>query len=125
MHTCESVTDELLGYESKAVAVTLFSLVRREGPPVSDAIDRVSGKIGDASGQITCAIPVVRATRRVGRVLGDAGRLQCLVVVVRRVAATMTHDNGMIHWNFVQIRGVQFALVFYLGVVEEVAFDPY
>src|SRR5262249_7226957 len=97
MHTCESVTDELLRYESKAVAVTLFSLIRREGPPVSVAVDRVSCKIGDASGEITCAIPIVRAARRVGRVLGDAGHLQCLVVVVGRVAATMTHNNGMIH----------------------------
>src|SRR5262249_47691028 len=97
MHTCESVTDELLRYESKAIAVTLFSLIRREGPPVSDAVNRASCKIGDAPGQLTCAIPVVRATRRVGGVLGDARHFQRLVVVVRRVAAAMTHDNGMIH----------------------------
>src|SRR5262245_25095354 len=53
MHTCESVTDELLRYESQAIAVTLFSLIRSERSPGSDAIDSTSCEIRDASRQVT------------------------------------------------------------------------
>ena len=50
--------------------------------------------------------------------------LQCLVVVVGRVAATMTHDDRVIQGDFVQIGGIELALVFYLGVVEEISVHP-
>src|SRR5262245_38874635 len=125
MHTCESITDKLLRYESQAVAVALFSLIRSKGSPVSDAVDGVSRKLGDTSGHVTVGTPVVRATGRVRRVLGDAANFQCLVVVVGRVAAAMTHDDRVIHRDFVQVGGVEFALVFYLGVVEEISLHPH
>src|SRR5262249_40067688 len=124
MHTCESITNELLRYERQAVAVALFALIRREGSPGSDALDRISRKIGDAAGQVACLIPIVCATGRVKSVFSNAGHFQCFVVVVRGVAATMTHDDRMIHRDFVQIGGVEFALVFYLRIVEEISVDP-
>src|SRR6185295_11141571 len=68
MDTRESVTHELLRYESQAIAIALLALFRREGSPGSDALDGVSRKIGDASTQVTCLISVVRAAGRVGRV---------------------------------------------------------
>src|SRR4029079_119331 len=80
VHTRESVTHELLRYESQAIAIALLALFRREGSTGSDALDGVSRKIGDASTQVTCLISVVRAACRVGGVLGDAGHLQCLVI---------------------------------------------
>src|SRR4029079_6166672 len=86
VHTRESVTHELLRYESQAVAIALLALLRREGSPGSDALDGVSREIGDSAGQFTCLVPVVRASGRVGRVLGDARHLQRFVVVVGRVA---------------------------------------
>jgi hypothetical protein len=36
----------------------------------------------------------------------------------------MTHDDRMIHRDFVQIGGVELTLVFYLGVVEEISIHP-
>src|SRR5262245_51865356 len=70
VHTRESVTHELLRDESESIAIALLALFRREGSTGSDALDGVSGEIGDASGQVTCLVPVVRAAGRVRRLLG-------------------------------------------------------
>ena len=92
--------------------------------PLADLVERAARAIGDAAVQLAVRVAVEGAARRIRRVLGDAGHLERLAVVERRVAAAMMHHDRMILRHLVEVVHVQLALVLHLGVVEEIALDP-
>ena len=61
---------------------------------------------------------------RIPGVPGDTSQLERCAVVVRRVAAAMAHNHGMLERYLVEIADVQLSPVLHFGVVEEVALDP-
>ena len=89
-----------------------------------DAAEGAARAIGHAAVELTVRVAIERPARRIRRVLRDAGQLERLAVVERRVAAAMLHDDGMLGRHLVEIADVERALVLELRVVVEVALDP-
>src|SRR5262249_58693261 len=92
----QAVADELLGDEGVRIAVARLPLVRRVGHALAFAEEHVTGAIGDAAVELAVLVAVKGAAGRVGRVLGDAGDLERLAVVLGGVAAAVANrDRGL------------------------------
>ena len=99
-------------------------LLRGERLALADGLEHDSRAIGDAAVQFAAGVVIEGAARRIGRVLVNAGHLERLAVVERRVAAAMMDDHRMVLRHLVEVVDVELALVLHLGVVEEISLDP-
>src|SRR5215831_8107896 len=124
MYAGEAVPHELLRDVCEPVAIALRGLVGGKRRPLADATQRATRAIGDAAGEVAALVLVERAARRIRRVLRDAGQLERLRVVERRVAAAMQHGDRMLRRNLIEIVPVERPLVLELRVVEEISLDP-
>ena len=82
-------------------------LLGGERRPLPDAAQRVARAIGDAAVELAVRVAIERAACGIRRVLRDAGQLERLAVVERRVPAAMLHDDRMIGRHLVEIVDVQ------------------
>ena len=99
----ESVARELLRDVRHAIAFAPLHLRGAELRPRAGGIEYVHGAIGDATVELTDGIPIERAPSRGRGLFGDAGQLECLAVVERRVAATVMHAHRMLGAHLVKV----------------------
>src|SRR5262249_58085072 len=85
----KAIADELLGNVGQPIAVALEPLLRGKGRPPADLVDLVTRTVGHAAVQFTVRVAVKSSARRIRRVLVDAGEIEGVAVVVRRMAAAM------------------------------------
>src|SRR5215831_7363105 len=81
----EAVPHELLRDVCEPVAIALRGLVGGKRRPLADATQCATRAIGDATGEVAGLVLVEGTARRIRRVLRDAGQLERLRVVERRV----------------------------------------
>src|SRR5688572_9811091 len=91
----QPVTGELFGDVRNAVPAASLPLLRRQCRPVPDLVEHAARRVRHASGELAVLVAIVGAAGRIPGVPGDSSHLERRAVVVRRVAAAMTHDNGM------------------------------
>src|SRR3982751_3808372 len=106
------------------VTVPLRALLGRERRAGADTVEDRAGPVSDTTIERARGVSVERAAGRVGRRGGDVRQLERLAVIERGVAAAMVHRDGMLSGDAIEIADVERALVFELGVVEEVSLDP-
>src|SRR5262245_23173124 len=104
-------THELFGDVRHAMALALLTLLLREHDAASGALEDRHRAICDAAAEPAGGIAVERAARRIGRVPRNMRQLECLAVVIRRVAAAMMHADGMVARDLVEVLHVQLPVI--------------
>src|SRR5262249_16158982 len=93
-----------------------------EGLALADAREDVPRVLGDAAVELTAGVAEEAAVRRIGRLVGDARKLERFAVVEGRVAAAVRHRDRLFPRRFVAILSRQRPIEF--GVVEHETRDP-
>jgi hypothetical protein len=124
VYACHAIANKLLGDVCKPFAVALQRLLRGIGRPFTGLVERGPRPVGNPSVEVTVRVAVIGPAGRVGRALVDVRHFERLTVVERGVAAAMMHLDRVVLRHLVQVVNVEQAIVFHLGVVEEIAFDP-
>src|SRR5262245_57887689 len=98
----ESVSHKLFRDECEAIAIALLPLIFSKRPARTGPFDRASRQVGNPAAELTGCIAIVSAARRIPSILGDSRHLERFVVVVRSVAAAMTHYHRMFRRHFAE-----------------------
>src|SRR5262245_8917174 len=96
MNARQAIADELLGDVRDPFSAPTLQLRWCQCWTSPHFVEHRARRVGDAAGELALLVAVVCASWRVLRLLGDASHRQRFAVVVRRVAAAMLHDDGML-----------------------------
>jgi aryl-alcohol dehydrogenase-like predicted oxidoreductase len=93
MNGGQAVADKLLGHIRLSVTVALRLLRGRKFGSLSRFFENIPRIVGDAPRELSADIAIKRATKRIMRVLVDAGEFKGFVVIKRRMAAAVRNRH--------------------------------
>src|SRR5579859_3287062 len=120
----EPITDKLFGDVCQPFAVALFLLCCGESLTLADFVEHIPCTIRDPAGELAVLVVVVRSADFVRSGVIDTSHFQRLGIVEGRMTAAMMNNDRMLGRHLIKVMPIEWAIIFDLGVVEEVSLNP-